>query len=112
VVPDERQVHVPVEPRPFGGELRAREGEPEGRADDSPAPLVADPDYQGRDPVDRPMAIREEKTTRARVSENRTKTRPVASAVTRSPTTDSATTRTFAVRVAGYMEPYPMVPIV
>ena len=52
------------------------------------------------------------KTTRDVVRENFAKTRPVARAVTRSPVTDSAATSTCAAALAGYIAPYPIVPIV
>jgi hypothetical protein len=58
------------------------------------------------------IATREENATRARVWEKRAKTSPVASAVAMRLATDSATTSMFARRVAGYIAPYPIVPIV
>ena len=51
------------------------------------------------------MATLEQNATRARVCENRTKTMPVARAVTTRPATHSMTTSTFARRVVGVIAP-------
>jgi hypothetical protein len=53
-----------------------------------------------------------ENAMRAFDCENFANTSPVETAVTSRPTTASTTTSAFAVGVSGYIEPYPIVPIV
>ena len=59
-----------------------------------------------------PMTACRENAIRPVDRENFANTSPVATAVTMRPVTDSAITTVFAAALAGYIDPYPTVPIV